>query len=71
VCGAVNLAEVHGKLVQRGLGSDEAWEDNVMRGTMSCPLIAKHINFRRWKNSRRTYILDYSVTSNRPDTDFL
>jgi len=27
VCGAVNLAEVHGKLVSRGWSSDEAWED--------------------------------------------
>ena len=27
VCGAVNLAEVHGKLVSRGWSSEEAWED--------------------------------------------
>ena len=27
VCGAVNLAEVHGKLVSRGWSVDEAWED--------------------------------------------
>ena len=27
VCGAVNLAEVHGKLVSRGWPADEAWED--------------------------------------------
>ena len=27
VCGAVNLAEVHGKLVSRGWSIDEAWED--------------------------------------------
>jgi len=27
VCGAVNLAEVHGKLVSRGWPSNEAWED--------------------------------------------
>ena len=27
VCGTVNLAEVHGKLVSRGWSSDEAWED--------------------------------------------
>jgi PIN domain nuclease of toxin-antitoxin system len=27
VCGAVNLAEVHGKLVSRGWPVDEAWED--------------------------------------------
>ena len=27
VCGAVNLAEVQGKLVSRGWSSDEAWED--------------------------------------------
>lgn len=27
VCGAVNLAEVHGKLVSRGWSADEAWED--------------------------------------------
>ena len=27
VCGAVNLAEVHGKLVGRGWSVEEAWED--------------------------------------------
>ena len=27
VCGAVNVAEVHGKLVGRGWPIDEAWED--------------------------------------------
>jgi ribonuclease VapC len=27
VCGAVNLAEVHSKLVSRGWSSEEAWED--------------------------------------------
>lgn len=27
VCGAVNLAEVHGKLVSRGWSVDEAWDD--------------------------------------------
>ena len=27
LCGTVNLAEVHGKLVGRGWSSDEAWED--------------------------------------------
>ena len=27
VCGAVNLAEVHGKLVSRGWSPEEAWED--------------------------------------------
>jgi PIN domain nuclease of toxin-antitoxin system len=27
VCGAVNLAEVHSKLVSRGWSVDEAWED--------------------------------------------
>jgi PIN domain nuclease of toxin-antitoxin system len=27
VCGAVNMAEVHGKLVSRGWPEDEAWED--------------------------------------------
>jgi PIN domain nuclease of toxin-antitoxin system len=27
VCGSVNMAEVHGKLVSRGWPEDEAWED--------------------------------------------
>ena len=27
ICSAVNLAEVHGKLVSRGWSVDEAWED--------------------------------------------
>lgn len=40
VCGTVNLAEVHAKLVSRGLTSQEAWEDATSPVAESVPFDA-------------------------------
>ena len=42
VSGTVNLAEVQGKLVDRGLGPDEAWEATLSPIREAVPFTAEH-----------------------------
>ncbi|MGH9733003.1 MAG: PIN domain-containing protein [Candidatus Acidiferrales bacterium] len=42
VISAVNLAEVHGKLVERGVSSDDAWEAAVSPGSEAVDSTSEH-----------------------------